>query len=272
MIKKVSRYLLGFILFGIIIFSFYFNKMLLFCVSVFFIIIAMMEYRNMFKNKGIYPHKFLPEIIGAICAYIFIYSNVSMKQILIMPIIVMGVILSFSITVILNKKPYIETSLSTLAAILMIICGLYIVKITYFFKSDISTFPVLIYFIAVLFSDFMASRIGPYYKKIKLSPDISPNKTLLGAGVHVFSSCIICCLFSYYINIQIWQCILLGIILSVFSQLGDLTISTIKRDVGIKHSGDMFYDYGGILDRIDAFIFSAPVTYYFLCFISYINQ
>ena len=272
MIKKVLRYLLGFILFGIIIFSFYFNKMLLFGVSVFFIIIAMAEYRNMFKNKGIYPHKFIPELWGAICAYVFIFSSDSMRQIIIMPLIITGVILSFSITILLNKKPYIETSFSSLAAILMIICGLYIIKITYYFDSDVSTIPVLIYFSAVLFSDFMASRIGPLYTRIKLSPEISPNKTLLGSIAHVTASCLVCCLFTFYINIHLWQCILLGIILSVFSQLGDLTISMFKRNLGIKHSGSLFYDYGGILDRIDAFIFSAPATYYFLCLISYINQ
>ena len=245
--------------------------MILFGVSLFFIIIAMIEYRNMFKHKNIYPHKFLPELTGAICAYIFIFSKMSAEQIIIMPLIILGVILSFSITVILNKKPYLETSLSSIAAFLIIICGLYIIKMTYYFQENTSVFLILIYLSAVLAGDFTASKIGPLYKKIKLAPEISPNKTVLGAVAHVISICIICCLFSLFMNIYVWQCILLGIIISVFSQLGDLTVSTFKRDMGIKHSGGFFYNYGGILDRMDAFIFSAPLAYYFLYYVVSIN-
>jgi phosphatidate cytidylyltransferase len=52
--------------------------------------------------------------------------------------------------------------------------------------------------------------------------------------------------------------------ISIFAQIGDLTISSLKRDLGVKHSGSLFLEYGGVLDRMDAFIFSAPALYYIL--------
>ncbi len=269
MFKKFLRYAIGFVLLAAIIASFILNKVFLFCVSVFFIIIAMVEYRNMFKNMNIHPHKFLPELIGSISAYTFTFSSEAIEQSIIFPLIILGTILSFSITIVFNKKPYLETSLSTISAILMIMCGLYIIKLTYYFEDNTSALLVLIYFTAVLCADFTASKIGPLYKKIKLAPDISPNKTLLGAVIHVISSCITCCFLEFYINISLWQCILLGFFISVFAQLGDLTVSLFKRSLGLKHSGNFFYNYGGVLDRMDAFIFSAPAAYYFLYYISY---
>lgn len=126
---------------------------------------------------------------------------------------------------------------------------------------------ILTYFCAVLFGDFVASKIGPKFTK-KLAPEISPNKTIGGAIANLVIACLVCLSLKIFIDFSILKCILLGTTISVFSQLGDLTISSFKRDLGVKHSGTMFLDYGGILDRMDAFIFSAPAAYYCLCLFS----
>ena len=262
--NKFFRYILGFLLLGLIISAFCLNKYFLCIVSIFFIIIAMIEYRNMFKSINVYPHKFLPEVTGSICAVVFSLNNIPSEQFIIMPVIVFSFILSFILTVILNKKPYIMTSFSTIAAVFFIICGLYIMKLTYYFEEKFSIFLILIYFTAVLAGDFSASKIGPKFKKYLLSPEISPNKTAAGALANLFFTCLICLLLKLYLDFRIIECIMLGLVISIFAQFGDLTISTIKRNLGIKDSGNFFYEYGGILDRMDAFIFSAPAAYYLL--------
>ena len=58
----------------------------------------------------------------------------------------------------------------------------------------------------------------------------------------------------------------IGALLSIASQVGDLTQSALKRDAGVKDSGNIFPGHGGVLDRCDGFLFAAPVFYYLLLF------
>ncbi len=266
--NKILRYLSGFIILAVIIASFYFSKIMLLIISALLIIAAMFEYRNMFKQKKIYPHVILPELIGIICASIFIFEPEISDHNFITPILITGIIFSFIITVITNKKPYILTSLSTISAFLFIICGLYIIKLTYYFEHISSFYLITVYFAAILCGDYAASKVGQFFKNIPLSYEISPDKTIAGSIANLIISCLICLLFNLLLNFSIMQCLISGIIISVFSQFGDLTVSTFKRDLGLKHSGSLFYDYGGILDRMDAFVFSAPAIYYYLFIIT----
>ena len=265
MFHKILKYIFGFFLLGLILTAFSLSKTVLFLVSIFFIIIAMNEYRNMFKTKGIYPHVILPEFTGSLLAYLFIfYPYYIEKTPFILPLLFFSIILSFIFTVILNKKPYIETSMSTISAILFIFSGLYIIKLPYLTAPEASLKLLLTYFAAVLAGDYFASKIGPKYKKLLLAHEISPDKTVLGAFINLISACTVCLILKDIMPIG--RCLLLGAVISIFSQFGDLTISTIKRELGLKHSGNLFCDYGGIFDRMDAFIFSAPMVYYFFIF------
>lgn len=261
---KYIRYPLGFIMLAMILTAFYFSGIALFLVSVFFIIITMIEYRNMLKNKNIIPHAFLPEIIGILCAYVFIFSNDINLHAFITPFMLAGVIFSFILTVIKNQKPYLMTSLSTVSAIMLIICGLYIIKLTYFFEEKSADYLILIYFSAILCADFTASIIGKKFPFVHFTPEISPDKTLTGAFAHLITCCLICLWAVKLIHFSPLKSLGLGVIISLFAQFGDLTISTFKRELEIKHSGSLFLNYGGLLDRMDSFLFSAPATYYFL--------
>ncbi len=269
--SKYFKYILGFSLLSVIISSFYISKLALFIVSAIFIIIAIIEYRKMFEEKEIYPHKLIPELVGIACAYVFIGTSDLSAHHCITPILLAGTILTFIITVLKNKKPYIMTSLSTICAFLLIFCGLYIIKLTYYFEQQNAQHLIVIYFLAVLSGDWFASIIGPKVKKrILLAKEISPNKTIAGAIANLCCSIVSCLLLNHFLGFKIIHCIMLGAIISIFSQIGDLTISSFKRDIGINHSSTLFGDYGGILDRVDAFIFSAPAAYYFLFIITII--
>lgn len=267
--SKFFRYGAGFFLLLFILSAFYYSKRALFIASAFFIIIAMIEYRKMFKQKDIHIHPVLPELIGLLIASEFIVSKDIVSHAIIMPIMVVGVILSFVITVIRNKKPYILTSFANIASFLLIFCGLYIIKLTYYFEVQNAWYLILVYFVAVLAGDFTASKVGRRFS-MKLAPEISPNKTIAGAISNLIATCIVFLSLNYFFGFSILKCIVLGAITSIFAQFGDLTISMFKRDLGIKHSSDLFLDYGGVLDRMDAFIFSAPAAYYCLFFITLI--
>ncbi len=266
MSSKILRYSLGFVILFILLAAIAVSPLALFLLSIIFIIFSLREYRNMFLAKNIYIHKYIPEIIGFICSYLFIQNFHNFVT----PVLVLGVFTSFLATIIKNQKPYILTTFASIMGFMFIFCTLYIVKLFYFYENS-SFIIILIYFGAVLAGDFSASKIGPLCKKIMLAPEISPNKTVLGAVSNWFFSCLISLFLVKFFQYTILEALLFGTAVSVSAQIGDLSISTLKRDLGIKHSSNLFFNYGGILDRLDAFIFSAPIAYYCLILFTFLN-
>lgn len=101
--------------------------------------------------------------------------------------------------------------------------------------------------------------------KKKMIPDISPNKTVIGSVGGVFSTVLVAWLFRFTVpELSLVQCLLLGLMLAVTGQLGDLVKSAIKRDMGVKDMGTLIPGHGGVLDRFDSWVFSAPFFYYLL--------
>lgn len=113
--------------------------------------------------------------------------------------------------------------------------------------------------------DVMAFATGKNFGRTKLLPEISPNKTVEGA-IGGSLSCILVCFIGgfYFIGINWHHALILGIITAIISQMGDLIESLFKRDVGKKDSGDVIPGHGGILDRVDSYIFIAFPAYYYI--------
>lgn len=124
---------------------------------------------------------------------------------------------------------------------------------------------IWLYFLLPFASDTFAYFAGNFFGKRKLSPKISPNKTVEGSIGGFLGSILVGLIFNYYFeltkNINI---IILSIIAAFLGQLGDLIASKIKRSVGIKDYGFIFPGHGGVLDRFDSIILSAPAIYYFV--------
>jgi len=66
-----------------------------------------------------------------------------------------------------------------------------------------------------------------------------------------------------------WQAVVLGILVSILGQFGDLAESLLKRNMGVKESGNLMPGHGGLLDRMDSVVFTGVVTYYL--FLAYSN-
>jgi len=116
-------------------------------------------------------------------------------------------------------------------------------------------------------SDTAAFFVGRALGKHHLAPRISPGKTWEGAIAGVFGAIIVSLLFTLSTPLQLpliyWQAILLGLLVSVFGQLGDLVESLLKRNMGVKESGKLIPGHGGVLDRIDSVVFAGIVVYYY---------
>jgi phosphatidate cytidylyltransferase len=114
-------------------------------------------------------------------------------------------------------------------------------------------------------ADIGAYTMGKNFGKTQLS-NISPKKTVEGAIFGVIGSLIVAEVGAWYFGFPSWQLSgwLLGMLIGVTSLLGDLTESMMKRDAGVKDSGQLIPGHGGILDRTDSYVFTAPLVYYFI--------
>lgn len=115
--------------------------------------------------------------------------------------------------------------------------------------------------------DIVAYLFGSRFGRHKLLPSVSPKKSVEGA-VAGFIFCLIAAgVFGYYAGFDLTHSLVLGAIIGIVAQMSDLVESLIKRDAGVKDSSSIMPGHGGVLDRIDSFILTAPVVYYYLVWI-----
>ncbi len=114
-------------------------------------------------------------------------------------------------------------------------------------------------------SDAAAFFVGRALGRHRMAPLISPGKTWEGAVAGVFgaiiASLIVVAVFS--MPLSFGQAILLGLLVSIFGQIGDLLESLFKRRMGVKESGKLLPGHGGLLDRMDSVVFAGIVVYLF---------
>ncbi|MBY0406029.1 MAG: phosphatidate cytidylyltransferase, partial [Cyanobacteria bacterium] len=113
-------------------------------------------------------------------------------------------------------------------------------------------------------SDIAAYYAGKRYGKHLLYPEISPKKTREGALWGILGGLLVGLIFSLNIGFPIEHTLVLAPLLVVVGQLGDLSESLLKRDAGMKDSGVLLKGHGGVLDRIDSYIFSGAISYYYI--------
>lgn len=119
----------------------------------------------------------------------------------------------------------------------------------------------------VLTLDTSAYFAGKIFGRHKLFPSISPKKTIEGAVVGLVSCLVVAVLLGCFLGLSFFHALILGVLIGIASQLGDLFESLIKRDAGVKDSSNLFPGHGGFLDRMDSYIFAAPVVYYYLVWV-----
>jgi phosphatidate cytidylyltransferase len=122
---------------------------------------------------------------------------------------------------------------------------------------------VVLYLVLTVCSDTGAYAAGSRFGKHKLAPRISPGKTREG----LVGAVLLCMLVGALgMNLMIdqgswWQGLVLGACVAVSATLGDLGESMIKRDLGIKDMGTLLPGHGGLMDRLDSLLPTAPVVW-----------
>ncbi|WP_408954518.1 phosphatidate cytidylyltransferase [Natroniella sp. ANB-PHB2] len=230
------------------------------------VILALNEYYQLVEEKGIKSNRLSGYLIGVIwILVIYLTNNLN----LIYPLV------SLAVIVLLIKQILIKTDQSAILTTAATLFGA--VYITGLFSHLILLYNLelsggnggrLIVWLPILatwLTDIGAYFVGMNFGKHRLAPRISPNKTIEGAVGGLIGSIIMTIIFGrYFLNFTYLTGILLGGLIGLVAQLGDLAVSVFKRDAEIKDSGELIPGHGGILDRLDSLLFSIPVVYYYL--------
>jgi phosphatidate cytidylyltransferase len=131
-----------------------------------------------------------------------------------------------------------------------------------------------LYFVMVILmtkgSDVAAFLVGSLVGRTPLAPRISPRKTVEGAAAGVVVGMLVGLACALWLPLPrvlpLWRGVLVGAMLSVVGQFGDIAESVLKRDAGVKDSGARLPGLGGILDLIDSMLFATPLMYFLMCF------
>ena len=129
---------------------------------------------------------------------------------------------------------------------------------------------VLMPFVVAFIGDSFSMLGGMAFGKRKFAPHVSPNKTWAGFIAGPVGSALgmvllgLVARWAWRMVLPLWYLALIGIVANVFGQLGDLSMSLIKREAGIKDYSHIFLTHGGVLDRFDSTMFISPVIWVML--------
>ncbi len=224
------------------------------------------EYLNIYRSCGYRP--------PAISAYLGVNGVLGIIFIgrtdLIYPAITaLFLILSLQLLAGFNKCSALESALALWGIIYLGGLGGHLLLIRFLPRGIAATGMLLL---NVWGYDTCAYFAGIKWGRRKLAPEISPNKSvegaLAGALGAVFLSVAAAWLFPHLLSpLTAGPAVVLGLGVSIFSQLGDLLESALKRQTAVKDSGSLIPGHGGVLDRFDSLWMAAPFAYYFFLLI-----
>lgn len=119
-------------------------------------------------------------------------------------------------------------------------------------------------FVGTWASDTLAYFVGSAFGRHKLCPAVSPGKTIEGAIGGLLGSIAGVVFWGWLCGFPLLHMTFLGLLIGIAAPFGDLAESVLKRFAGVKDSGNILPGHGGILDRFDAVMFSAPLVYYYI--------
>lgn len=243
---------------------FYGNE-LVFSILVFcFTVAALTEFFNLLKQKGIPVYRFFGVAMGALIPVI-VYMEFGHTQSGEVLFLVLGCFFLFVLQFFNRPNPDAMIGIAmTLFGILYISWfGSYLIRIRYL--------PYGVTWVAFLLTVTKAADIGAYaigslFGRHALMAHISPKKTIEGTLAGILTSVLVAMLWHPYLPASLTKknLVLVGLIIAVVGQVGDLSESLIKRYCEAKDSGKLLPGMGGVMDVVDSILFSAPIFYFHL--------
>ncbi len=233
--------------------------------------ISLNEFYNMLKAKGLNPYYFIGNLFTLL---MLILVQFDVRHALVDSasslLLTSAIIVTFGAAVLIRRS-----SMSTANIAITVLGMLYVGWLFSYLISLRALTPHGKYLFMLMFAiwalDTTAYFIGKTFGKKQLSPFISPKKTVEGGVAGFIASVAVVYAFGMYfenalVPAQWVHYVVLGVIVGMLAQISDLSESLIKRDTGVKDSSKLVPGHGGVLDRMDSFIFTTPVVYYYVTF------
>lgn len=147
-------------------------------------------------------------------------------------------------------------------SIIYIAMPMYFLALLY--RLDSGPIWVITTFVATWLADTSAYTVGRLAGRRPLAPTISPNKTIEGAVGGLAVTALVFAALTFLPVLSWTQRLVFGLALAMAATAGDLFESVLKRRAGVKDSGTILPGHGGLLDRIDSLLFTAPISYLLL--------
>ncbi len=273
-----KRIITGLIYGFIVLFSIFFdpfkNSLFFFILTFILTIIGNYEFYHMTENKNNKPYITIGLILSAILSigiYIFGVEFFS----LILPLSIITIFIT-SFLVRFEDRSAVDSFITLIGLYYFPLINLGVL----IHKMENGKFLLLLLFLGTWAYDTFAYFTGLKFGKTKLTPKISPLKTIEGTIGGFFGVFICVLLFGGLVNfiinskwgydifkLQLNILLIYCLFLSIFAQLGDLAESYIKRNFGVKDSGNIFPGHGGVLDRCDSILFTIIMSYWFFKFL-----
>jgi phosphatidate cytidylyltransferase len=131
---------------------------------------------------------------------------------------------------------------------------------------------MLVFYLLVLTqtNDVAQYLWGKMLGRHKVAPKVSPNKTIEGVLGGIATTTLLAWILApWFTPMSMLHAVMAGILISLFGFIGDVVISAVKRDVGVKDSGTLLPGHGGVLDRLDSLTYTAPLFFHYLYYLYY---
>ena len=270
--KNATRMLTGFIMGTIAMGCIMLGGYYLLAFLIFIIYVGSKEYVKILEHKGFYPSLKIIIASGLIIALIMFMHSVEYIALA----LTVCSFAAFMWVLFRGRQPYIANVATTILG--FVYCGYFPLHLLLLRDLHSHQFHDGLGFVVIMFTSILLTDVGCYYAgtkfgKHKLAPVISPNKTIEGSVGGIICAILGALVIGYFIpGLQWYLTVMAALFCTVFAQIGDLCESLIKRDAGVKDSGNSLPGHGGFLDRTDSFILTIPVMYYFCKYFIFSND
>mgnify|MGYP002616740547 CR=1 FL=1 len=227
----------------------------------------LISYIGMFELYRIFHvEKELPGIVGYLAATVF-YCNLKWDFLPDIMVVVLGFLMALMFVYVFTYPKYkTEQVLHTFFAVIyaaVLMSFIYLVR-----SGDDGIFLIWLIFLSSWGCDTCAYLTGVTCGKHKMAPVLSPKKSVEGGIGGVIGAALLGALYGFLVRNQVGfdhpalVCAVVCGVGGLISMVGDLAASAVKRNYGIKDYGKLIPGHGGILDRFDSVLFTAPVIYY----------